>query len=108
MTTARLLLILILGFTGPALGVEAGGTAPSFKRFDANGSLVRYPPAEAHGKSVVLFWATWCPYCQALMPYLDGIARDYAEQGVRIYAINMKETDDARGEGAGPGRLIPG
>ena len=43
-----------------------------------------------------MFWATWCPYCRAFMPYLAGIQKDYAAQGVKIVAINAKE--DGRGD----------
>lgn len=42
-----------------------------------------------------MFWATWCPYCKAFMPYLRRIQADYAHAGVTVVAVNAKE----RGEG---------
>jgi thiol-disulfide isomerase/thioredoxin len=49
--------------------------------------------------AVVVFWATWCGYCRAFMPYLKGIQSDYAAHGVKIVAINANEdgVDDPRG-----------
>jgi len=44
----------------------------------------------------VVFWATWCPYCKAFMPYLKNIQADYAKQGVKVVVINAKE--DGRGD----------
>lgn len=44
--------------------------------------------------AVVLFWATWCPYCKAFMPWVGDIQNDYADQGVQIVAINAKEQDE--------------
>ncbi|HEX5419760.1 MAG TPA: TlpA disulfide reductase family protein [Gammaproteobacteria bacterium] len=39
----------------------------------------------------MIFWATWCPYCKAFMPYLKQIQSDYADKGVKIIAVNAKE-----------------
>jgi hypothetical protein len=33
----------------------------------------------------VLFWATWCPYCKALMPHVQSNLDEYGKQ-VRVVA----------------------
>ena len=76
--------------------VEQGDAAPHWRAADFDGHAVEFP-AVAEGKpAVVVFWATWCPYCKAFMPYLKQIQADYATEGVKIVAINAKE--DGRGD----------
>ena len=36
----------------------------------------------------LLFWATWCPYCKALMPHLQSIKFEHGED-VKILALNF-------------------
>ena len=51
--------------------------------------------AEVRQQPVVLFfWASWCPYCKALMPHLQSIRLEYGDE-VRILAINFRDDSDA-------------
>jgi thiol-disulfide isomerase/thioredoxin len=83
-------------FSGAALAVEKGDTAPTFRATDFDGHAVDFPAVAGGKPAVVVFWATWCPYCKAFMPRLKAIAADYAQQGVKIVAIDAKE--DGRGD----------
>ena len=80
---------------GPAFAVEQGDVAPPFKAADFDGQSVEFPAVAGGKPAIVVFWATWCGYCKAFMPYLKDIAADYAAQGVKVVAINAKE--DGRG-----------
>ncbi|MDR2215652.1 MAG: TlpA family protein disulfide reductase [Nevskiaceae bacterium] len=82
----------------PAIGaaVEKGDVAPRFYARDFDGRAVEFPAVAAGKPAVVVFWATWCPYCKAFMPYLKNIQADYAAQGVKIVAIDAKE--DGQGD----------
>lgn len=81
---------------GSATAVEQGEHAPAFRAVDFAGKPVDFP-AVGEGKPVVIvFWATWCPYCRAFMPYLKGIEADYAARGVKVMTVNAKE--DGRGD----------
>jgi thiol-disulfide isomerase/thioredoxin len=90
---------------GPALAVEQGDAAPPFKAVDFAGKPVEFPAVAGGRPAVVVFWATWCGYCKAFMPYLKNIQADYAGHGVKIVAINAKErgTGDPKAYVAGLG-----
>lgn len=74
--------------------VVAGMTAPPFTLETGDGAEFSFP-ADARGQaSILLFWATWCPYCKAVMPYLQRVVEEYAEYGVEVYAIDFKDDGD--------------
>lgn len=81
----------LLLFCGSTWAVEAGDAVPAFKAFDFDGQPVEFPRVGSDETSVVIFWATWCPYCRAFMPKLEQIEADYRDRGVRIVSINAKE-----------------
>jgi thiol-disulfide isomerase/thioredoxin len=45
--------------------------------------------ADFAGRPVVIsFWATWCKPCKQELPFLDAFARQYADRGLAVIAIN--------------------
>ena len=90
-----LLALILSAVAGSAAAVEQGDSAPRFRATDFAGRTVEFP-AVADGKPAVLvFWATWCGYCRAFMPYLKDIEADYADAGVKIVLVNAKEDGSA-------------
>jgi thiol-disulfide isomerase/thioredoxin len=88
----RLILIgLFLFGTTLAQAVEQGAAAPPWTGMDFSGHEVEFPSVVAGKPTVMVFWATWCPYCTAFMPYLGQIQRDYGEASINVIAINAKE-----------------
>ena len=88
--------VLGLAMSGAMASVDQGDAAPPWQARDFAGHVVDFP-AVAQGKpAIVIFWATWCPYCKAFMPYLKNIEEDYAKLGVKVIAIDVKE--DGRGD----------
>jgi len=66
--------------------------APAFELADSNGRLLRYP--DDLGKpTIVLFWASWCPYCKALMPHLQSIVDEY-QGDIEVLALNFRDDED--------------
>jgi len=58
----------------------------------ASGSPVKL--SSLKGKVVVLdFWATWCGPCRRWMPIVAKAQRDYADKGVQVYAVNLRESE---------------
>jgi len=51
---------------------------------------------EHKGEHVVVldFWATWCGPCRMAFPTLIEVTQSFEDQGVRFYAINLRETSD--------------
>jgi thiol-disulfide isomerase/thioredoxin len=87
-------LALTAGRADP-LETQGNWQPPSFEITAADGVVFHYPQ-DLEGPTIVLFWATWCPYCRALMPHLQSILDEYGE-GVRVLALNFKDDDNPAG-----------
>jgi thiol-disulfide isomerase/thioredoxin len=73
--------------------VLVGKDAPPIDLELLDGSSFRL--ADRRGKTVVLdFWASWCGPCLQTMPQVDQVAREFAERGVQLVAINLEETPE--------------
>jgi len=80
-----------------ATPLSEGDQAPSFELLDSGGSVVAFP-VESRGKpSILFFWATWCPYCKALMPLLEEVRQEFSDEGVEVFALNIWEDGDPAG-----------
>lgn len=87
-----------------ALAVEQGDVAPAFRAQDFEGRTVDFPALVDGKPTVVVFWATWCNYCKAFMPYLKDIQADYGGDAINVLTINAKEDD--RDSSADPAAYI--
>ena len=65
---------------------------PGFEITGSGGEVFRYPES-LKGPTIILFWATWCPYCKALMPHLQSIFDEY-DGRVQVVALNFRDDDD--------------
>ncbi|MEO7431837.1 MAG: TlpA disulfide reductase family protein, partial [Dokdonella sp.] len=87
-----------------ALFFLAGGTALAQERAIAwvgtngAGTVVRFDPDHLPRPALILFWATWCPYCKALMPHLQKVRDAAGADHLDIYAIDIKDDGDPRAE----------
>ena len=92
----NILLILLLIVSNVIQAKETEQTLPSWEMADVNGNTHKFP--ESNNKTtLVLFWATWCPFCKKLMPHIQSILYQYAEElDLQVYAMNIFEDDDAK------------
>jgi thiol-disulfide isomerase/thioredoxin len=74
--------------------VDVGMRAPPWNMATADGREIFFPEDVEGQASILLFWATWCPYCKAVMPYLQKIIEDYRDHGVQVYALDFKDDGD--------------
>lgn len=84
--------LLAFGTSVFAGGLE-GKPAPSISVKSADG-VERSMVESAKGRrSIVIFWASWCPFCKAVMT--DLVAEKHAiGEGVAMIAINVWDDDD--------------
>lgn len=76
----------------PASAVAAE-VAPDWSLVSSTGETIRLSEEVEQQTTVLFFWATWCPYCKALMPHLQSIRLEHGDN-VKILAINFREDDD--------------
>src|SRR5690606_42112495 len=67
-----------------------GDRAPAFTASTFDGSTVQFPELMTGKPTVMVFWATWCNYCKAFMPRLEGIKAEFGD-AINVVTINAKE-----------------
>jgi thiol-disulfide isomerase/thioredoxin len=77
----------------PAFAADQGDAAPAWQAVNMQGETVSFPEMAEGRPAVLIFWATWCPYCKAFMPYLKRIHEDYGSEHILIVAVNAKDKD---------------
>jgi len=83
--TAALLLTATSGY-----GAEI---APDWRLASGDGGSVRLSQEIKNQPVILFFWATWCPYCKALMPHLQSMQIEYGDD-IRIFAFNIRDDED--------------
>jgi len=87
-----LLMLFFCLTTTSTFGVGTGENAPDWSGTDLlTGSEIQFPEILGDKPAVLVFWATWCPYCKAFMPYVKEIQADYEKYGVQIISFNALE-----------------
>lgn len=74
-----------------AYAVEPGQSAPpcSLAAFGTNHAV---DPAQLRGQVVYVdFWASWCPPCARAFPFMNALAREFGDRGLRIVGVNVDE-----------------
>ena len=64
-----------------------GQPAPEFSTTDINGNIVDLYKIDAD-KTVLIFWASWCPHCDDIMPVIDS----NIDENTQVIAISIDES----------------
>ncbi len=83
--------LAVLCIAGLAFADEPVEANPGWRGTDFSGAEIDFPAVLQGKPTVLIFWATWCPYCSAFMPYLGEIQRDYGGDKINILAIDVFE-----------------
>lgn len=83
-----LFLIALCAFAGD----ESGQPAPRFRAKTTAGD--QFNNASVKGKVVLFeFWTTWCKYCEGEAELVDDIAKEFADKGLIVLAVDVLEPD---------------
>jgi peroxiredoxin len=99
MTASKLLLVtlaLLLFSCVSASSVTIGDKAPSFQAVTLTGQTVSLADVKQSKAMVLVFWSTWCPFCEAAIPEFKDVYAKYAQKGVLFLAINPGVNDSLR------------
>jgi cytochrome c biogenesis protein CcmG, thiol:disulfide interchange protein DsbE len=82
----------VLGFgcaaRRPMAPRKAEPTPLDFTATGGDGKPYRLSQDRGHVVLIDVF-ATWCEPCKKTLPVIDALRREYAPQGVRVYALNV-------------------
>jgi len=74
---------------------RVGEVAPNFTSVDLQGNKVGL--SDFRSRPVLLtFWATWCTVCKDELPALQGLQQRYSGSGLKVLAVNYRETSNER------------
>ena len=74
---------------------RVGEAAPNFTSYDLQGNKVSL--SDFGSRPVLLtFWATWCTVCKDELPALQTLEQRYSSDGVKVLAVNYRETSNER------------
>jgi peroxiredoxin len=78
---------------GSGTATLVGSPAPELSLPDTEGTEHALPPDGQAPATVVVWTCNHCPYALAWHDRLVAAARDYAEQGVRFFAVNSNDAE---------------
>ena len=87
-------ILFFLFFAALSAAAFAQGDAIAWQGKTADGSTIHFDPQRLERPAILLFWATWCPYCEALMPYVQHVQDAAGKSRLDVYAIDIKEDGD--------------
>ena len=87
-----LIALLVIVAAGQAAAQQAN-LAPDWALESPGIGEVRLSERIEDGPVILFFWATWCPFCKALMPHLQSIEHEYGDK-VEILALHFRDDND--------------
>jgi thiol-disulfide isomerase/thioredoxin len=95
-----LLPLLLLATLGPRQagaqesGIAVGSKAPDARVFTLDGRSVRLDSFFGERPTLIEFWATWCPLCEALEPRMAELERAHGDR-LQIIRVGVPDNQTA-------------
>lgn len=94
-TAILLFVLLVFALLSPLAqadsSLKVGDRAADWILADHEGKTITFYQDSGEQPAVLLFWSSWCEACADLMPQLDELQQQLAEQDIRFYALNIWE-----------------
>jgi thiol-disulfide isomerase/thioredoxin len=92
-----LLPLALMATASAGLALDEGDRAPDFQARSVAGDA-QVVLHEMRGKVVLVdFWASWCAPCNAAMPQLEKLSKEFPADQFVVLGVNVdKKLDDAR------------
>lgn len=74
-----------------AKNFKIGNVVPNILLPDASGSMIELNKIDAD-KTLIIFYASWCPHCQTLLPEIYELYRNQNEKKFEVIAISIDTT----------------
>jgi len=68
--------------------LRIGNKSPEIRSTDLNGKVVILDSVKSP-YTLVLFWASWCDFCEKAMPDIKNIYAKYKMKGLEIFAVSL-------------------
>jgi len=88
----KLLLTAFSLFLGGNIAAAEVPIAPDWTLTSESGETVTLSEVAAEQPVILLFWATWCPYCKSLMPHIQSVRLEYGDE-IRVLAIHFRDDE---------------
>lgn len=88
--------LLLLPCSANAGYVGVGDKAPAFQAVTIDGQNISIDNPTNAKPVLLVFWATWCPYCEAAVPKLKKIYSAYSPKDLTFVSINPGVNDSLR------------
>ena len=76
-------------FQNPMLGEKA----PDFTLKLVDGPKTNFTKFRAGKKTILFFWATWCPHCRAQIKAMHGFLDTFKKNGVQVGMVDLGEKE---------------
>jgi len=89
-------LLLLFPCSAGAGYVGVGDKAPAFQASTIDGQKASLGNPQSEKPLFLVFWATWCPFCEESIPRLKEIHSAYSPKDLTFLAINPGVNDSLR------------
>ncbi|MFW5831874.1 MAG: TlpA family protein disulfide reductase, partial [Prolixibacteraceae bacterium] len=72
--------------------MKVGTTVPDFSLTDSEGFIVNLSDVQKE-KTLLLFWASWCPHCNEMIPYIKKWAAGQDELEIIAISLDISKTE---------------
>lgn len=75
-------------------GSNIGKQAPNFTLITTSGEMKTFSKVRSSKKTILFFWATWCPHCHDELEQVKNHADDLKNKGIDVVLVDLGEAKE--------------